>query len=128
MSVRRPLYGVGGAASQPARWADPPVSRPASGSRETHNATLCLPQHDVMQWWLDSSTPRAAKEATVQTTTTTDPLAALCADPGAQAPGSVSPSLSAQPLFPPKDADAETRRRWLASSPWPEVVFAAAGA
>lgn len=31
------------------------------------------------------------------------------------------------PLFPPKDADAETRRRWLASSPWPEVVFASAG-
>ena len=31
-----------------------------------------------------------------------------------------------QPLFPPKDADAEARRRWLASSPWPEVVFAAA--
>jgi len=32
------------------------------------------------------------------------------------------------PLFPPRDADAETRRRWLASSPWPEVVFASAGA
>lgn len=31
------------------------------------------------------------------------------------------------PLFPPRDADAETRRRWLASSPWPEVVFASAG-
>ena len=32
------------------------------------------------------------------------------------------------PLFPPKDADAEARRRWLATSPWPEVVFASAGA
>ena len=29
-------------------------------------------------------------------------------------------------LFPPKDADAEARRRWLASPPAPEVVFAAA--
>ncbi|QIM21032.1 hypothetical protein G7075_07625 [Phycicoccus sp. HDW14] len=33
-----------------------------------------------------------------------------------------------QPLFPPADADAETYRRWLAASPWPEVVFASAGA
>ena len=41
---------------------------------------------------------------------------------------SASPAPGAQPIFPPKDADAETRRRWLASSPWPEVVFAAAGA
>ena len=87
-----------------------------------------MPQHDVMQWWLDSSTARAAKEATVTTTTTTDPLAALCAEPSTPASGAVSPSPLAQPLFPPKDADAETRRRWLASSPWPEVVFAAAGA
>ena len=31
-------------------------------------------------------------------------------------------------LFPPRDADAETRRRWVATSPWPEVVFACAGA
>lgn len=31
------------------------------------------------------------------------------------------------PLFPPRDADEETRRRWLATSPWPEVVFASAG-
>ena len=77
---------------------------------------------------LDTSTPRAAKEATVQTTTTTDPLAALCAEPAALASGAVPRSPTAQPLFPPKDADAETRRRWLASSPWPEVVFAAAGA
>ncbi len=29
-------------------------------------------------------------------------------------------------LFPPRDADAETYRRWIAASPWPEVVFAAA--
>lgn len=32
-----------------------------------------------------------------------------------------------QSLFPPADADAETYRRWLAASPWPEVVFASAG-
>ncbi len=25
------------------------------------------------------------------------------------------------------DADDETHRRWLAASPWPEVVFASAG-
>lgn len=31
-------------------------------------------------------------------------------------------------LTPPRDADSATYRAWLASSPWPEVVFAAAGA
>lgn len=31
-------------------------------------------------------------------------------------------------LVPPRDADRETYRAWLASSPWPEVVFASAGA
>ena len=55
----------------------------------------------------------------------TDPCAALWAD--APAPFVVAPTGPAvQALFPPKDADAETRRRWLATSPWPEVVFAAA--
>lgn len=29
-------------------------------------------------------------------------------------------------IFPPVDADADTRRAWLAASPWPEVVFASA--
>ena len=60
--------------------------------------------------------------------TTTDPRAARCAEPSA---GSAAPAAAApgtQPLFPPRDADTEARRRWLASSPWPEVVFAAAGA
>jgi hypothetical protein len=33
---------------------------------------------------------------------------------------------TAEQLFPPRDADEETRRRWLATSRWPEVVFAAA--
>ncbi|QKE84953.1 hypothetical protein [Arthrobacter sp. NEB 688] len=33
-----------------------------------------------------------------------------------------------QPLFPPADADAEAYRAWLVASPWPEVVFASAGA
>lgn len=40
----------------------------------------------------------------------------------------VAGSPGHQPLFPPADADAETYRRWLAASPWPEVVFASAGA
>ena len=35
-------------------------------------------------------------------------------------------TATSQSIFPPKDADPETRRRWLASSPWPEVVFASA--
>ena len=50
--------------------------------------------------------------------------------PPVQSPdATVHPRTTApQAIFPPKDADAETRRRWLASSPWPEVVFAAAGA
>ncbi|MFC7488978.1 hypothetical protein ACOCJ7_06175 [Knoellia sp. CPCC 206453] len=28
-------------------------------------------------------------------------------------------------LFPPRDADAETYRAWLARAAWPEVVFGA---
>ncbi|KRE41259.1 hypothetical protein [Knoellia sp. Soil729] len=28
-------------------------------------------------------------------------------------------------LFPPKDADADTYRAWLARAAWPEVVFGA---
>ena len=28
-------------------------------------------------------------------------------------------------LFPPRDADAETFRAWLARAAWPEVVFGA---
>ena len=63
----------------------------------------------------------------MQTTTTTDPRGALCADASASGVDAAA-TPSVQPLFPPKDADAETRRRWLASSPWPEVVFAAGGA
>jgi hypothetical protein len=64
----------------------------------------------------------------VQTTATTDPRGALCADVPSGALAASPAAHSVQPLFPPKDADAEARRRWLASSPWPEVVFAAAGA
>ena len=63
----------------------------------------------------------------MQTTTTTDSRGALCADASASGVDG-RPAPGVQPLFPPKDADAEARRRWLASSPWPEVVFAAAGA
>ncbi|MBT9257094.1 hypothetical protein KMZ32_15170 [Phycicoccus sp. MAQZ13P-2] len=40
----------------------------------------------------------------------------------------VAAMAARQPLFPPADADAETFRAWLAASPWPEVVFASAGA
>lgn len=71
-----------------------------------------------------------AKEAIVQTTV--QPLTqrdASCADGSPTL--SLSPTAAAPgraPLFPPRDADAETRRRWLATSPWPEVVFASAGA
>lgn len=28
-------------------------------------------------------------------------------------------------LFPPRDADADTYRAWLARAAWPEVVFGA---
>ena len=63
----------------------------------------------------------------MQTPTTTDPRGALCAEAlTPAAPASPSATSRVQPLFPPKDADAEARRRWLAGSPWPEVVFAAA--
>ena len=68
----------------------------------------------------------------MHTPASTDSRGVLCAGAGASPAGAApatSPaprSLPGQPLFPPKDADAEARRRWLATSPWPEVVFAAA--
>lgn len=46
---------------------------------------------------------------------------ASCAE--AVAPARPAPAR----VFPPSDADAETYRRFIATSPWPEVVFAAAG-
>lgn len=58
----------------------------------------------------------------MQSTSTTDPRSARCAD----GPATTGAVRTGQALFPPKDADAEARRRWLASSPWPEVVFASA--
>ena len=68
---------------------------------------------------------RAAKEAIVQTPVQPHPQRdTSCAD-ASPAPSGVAPVRA--PLFPPRDADAETRRRWLATSPWPEVVFASAG-
>jgi len=57
-----------------------------------------------------------SKEVAVQTAT-----------PGVPAEPASADAKHAEPapkLFPPKDADDETRRRLLASSPWPEVVFA----
>ena len=70
----------------------------------------------------------------MHTPATTDSRGALCAPTAASPAGAAAApasapagrSLPGQPLFPPKDADAEARRRWLATSPWPEVVFAAA--
>lgn len=48
---------------------------------------------------------------------------ASCADVAPTPTGSAHHAA----LFPPRDADAETYRAWIAASPWPEVVFAAAG-
>jgi hypothetical protein len=59
---------------------------------------------------------RPSKEVVVQTATPAVPAEPANAD--------ARRAESAPRLFPPKDADDETRRRWLASSPWPEVVFA----
>ena len=60
------------------------------------------------------------------TPATTDPSGSRCdASTAAGAPSPPVPTWGQQ-LFPPKDADLEARRRWLAASPWPEVVFAAA--
>ncbi len=57
------------------------------------------------------------------TTTSTRTPAGVetCPDPEGVRPG------WHESLFPPADADDETHRRWLAASPWPEVVFASAG-
>ena len=67
----------------------------------------------------------------MQRTATTDPRAGSCAERPAPSGAAAAPAVAAArmlPLFPPRDADAEARRRWLASSPWPEVVFASAAA
>lgn len=54
-------------------------------------------------------------------TTATTPSAPMCPPPPFQ-------PARHQGIFPPRDADADTYRRWIATSPWPEVVFASAGA
>lgn len=56
------------------------------------------------------------------TTTPSTPGAPSCAD----TPPSAAEQESTPGLFPPKDADDATRAAWLATSPWPEVVFATA--
>ncbi len=56
----------------------------------------------------------------MQITTTTPSSAPMCPPAPEPAPH--------QGIVPPRDADAATYRRWIASSPWPEVVFASAGA
>ena len=52
--------------------------------------------------------------------TTTPTVDVMCAEP----PAAPRPAFAG--LFPPRDADEQTYRRWLAESPWPEVVFASA--
>ena len=107
---------------------------------DSHNAMLCLTKHFVIYWLVRGARagpPPPEKEAIVQTSVQPlTPRDASCADTsrasGALDGGDVGPAAVVAPmraqLFPPRDADAETRRRWLASSPWPEVVFASAGA
>jgi hypothetical protein len=57
----------------------------------------------------------------VQTTTTTSPTGAdRCADDALEAP------VAAPAGGAGEDTEAEARRRWLATSAWPEVAFATA--
>ncbi|MCA1781121.1 MAG: hypothetical protein ABR500_14975 [Dermatophilaceae bacterium] len=69
------------------------------------------------------SVPTSAAMALPRTLHATDPAERMCS----QASGAGADSVSSiAVLFPPRDADADTRRAWLADSPWPEVVFASA--
>ena len=55
------------------------------------------------------------------------PRDAACADgAGAGLPAAAAAPAAPPSQLPPQDADPPARRRWLATSPWPEVVFAAA--
>jgi hypothetical protein len=74
-----------------------------------------------MQWRFRPDDPRGRLRVRQPTTTTPAPPAG-----DGRRPEPVQPATTADPLFPPRDADAETHRRWLAHSPWPEVVFASA--
>ena len=69
---------------------------------------------------MHGSADQTREEAPMDETTAPTTGAAGCPEPHTAG--------GAQPLFPPRDADAETYRRWLAAPPWPEVVFASAGA
>ena len=42
-----------------------------------------------------------------------------------QAAAACPSSVTEGSLFPPRDADVETFRAWLARAAWPEVVFGA---
>ena len=42
-----------------------------------------------------------------------------------QAPVACPSPVGPAPLFPPRDADLDTFRAWLARAAWPEVVFGA---
>lgn len=52
--------------------------------------------------------------------------ARMCSPGAEEAPGDTIRTSAWTRLFPPPDADAETRAAWLAGSPWPEIVFASA--
>lgn len=68
------------------------------------------------------SHPRvAAKEALVHTIPAPSPVGDVTCPEGTEP---TAPEVVA--LCPPRGADADAYRRWLASSPWPEVVFASA--
>lgn len=67
--------------------------------------------------------PISATTALARTAPAAGPAEGMCREPervGAEA------ALSMASIFPPRDADSGARAAWLASSPWPEVVFASA--
>lgn len=70
------------------------------------------------------SVPISAAVASPRAVEATQPAERMC--PRTRARTSPDGTPSAASLFPPRDADAATRRAWLAASPWPEIVFASA--
>lgn len=94
--------------------------------------TLCLTKHCVIYLLVRGAAqgpPPPEKEATVQTSVQPlTPRDASCATSSTAGTADEPVERGWASLFPPRDADAETRRRWVATSPWPEVVFACAGA
>ena len=70
------------------------------------------------------SVPISAAVARPRAVDATQSAERMC--PSTAARGATDGTSSAAALFPPRDADAEVRRAWLAASPWPEIVFASA--